>query len=173
LQPGEELLPEDSDKTGSRPSFTPNPEAMAQLEAMGFPTVRCEKALYHTGNVNAEDAMNWLFGHMDDADIDEPLKLEGRTDDDAPSASPEQVEMLTGMGFNTQQAKKALKSTENNVERAVEWLFSHPDDSGEDDNVAETAGTALSKTEPGNADLPAEYELDSIVCHKGGSIHAG
>ncbi|RPA79660.1 ubiquitinyl hydrolase [Ascobolus immersus RN42] len=171
LQPGEELLPEDSDNSGSQPSFVPNPEAMGQLEAMGFPVPRCEKALYHTGNVNAEDAMNWLFGHMEDPDIDEPLNLGGKGND-AASASPEHVEQLTGMGFSAQQAKKALKSTENNVERAVEWLFSHPDDLGEDDSAVETS-SAPSKAEPGNADLPAEYELDSIVCHKGGSIHAG
>lgn len=40
---------------------------MAQLEAMGFPTVRCEKALLATGNSDAEVAMGWLFEHMDDA----------------------------------------------------------------------------------------------------------
>jgi ubiquitin carboxyl-terminal hydrolase 5/13 len=42
-----------------------NEAAMAQLEAMGFPTIRCQKALLATGN-NAEVAMDWLFQHMDD-----------------------------------------------------------------------------------------------------------
>lgn len=166
-------MPEDKDSGGSQPSFTPNAEAMTQLEGMGFPAVRCEKALYHTGNSNAEDAMNWLFGHMEDADIDEPLKLEEKKGGSGPTASPEQIEMLTSMGFTEKQASKALRSTENNVERAVEWLFSHPDDSGEDDTPAEASDGAATKKEPGRADLPAEYELDSIVCHKGGSIHAG
>ena len=39
---------------------------MAQLEAMGFPTVRCQKALLATGNSDASAAMEWLFQHMDD-----------------------------------------------------------------------------------------------------------
>ena len=34
---------------------------------MGFPKVRCQKALLATGNSgDAEAAMNWLFAHMDD-----------------------------------------------------------------------------------------------------------
>ena len=48
----------------SLPQF--NEAAMAQLEAMGFPTIRCQKALLATGNQDPEAAMEWLFGHMDD-----------------------------------------------------------------------------------------------------------
>ena len=40
--------------------------AVAQLEAMGFPTIRCQKALLATGNNGAEIAMSWLFEHMED-----------------------------------------------------------------------------------------------------------
>jgi uncharacterized UBP type Zn finger protein len=39
---------------------------MAQLKAMGFPTIRCRKALLATGNQDPEAAMEWLFGHMED-----------------------------------------------------------------------------------------------------------
>lgn len=39
---------------------------MAQLEGMGFPIVRCQKALLATGNSDAEVAMEWLFQHMED-----------------------------------------------------------------------------------------------------------
>jgi len=41
-------------------------EAMAQLEGMGFPTVRCQKALLATGNADQTAAMEWLFAHMED-----------------------------------------------------------------------------------------------------------
>lgn len=43
-----------------------NAEAMAQLEGMGFPTVRCQKALLATGNADPNAAMEWLFAHMED-----------------------------------------------------------------------------------------------------------
>jgi uncharacterized UBP type Zn finger protein len=39
---------------------------MAQLEGMGFPTIRCQKALLATGNSDPEAAMEWLFAHMED-----------------------------------------------------------------------------------------------------------
>ena len=48
----------------SLPDF--NELAMAQLEAMGFPTIRCQKALLATGNSDPNDAMEWLFQHMED-----------------------------------------------------------------------------------------------------------
>lgn len=32
---------------------------------------------------------------------------------------------VMSMGFTKEQATKALKATNNNVERAVDWIFSH------------------------------------------------
>jgi ubiquitin carboxyl-terminal hydrolase 5/13 len=34
---------------------------------MGFGVNACQRALLATGNDNVEEAMNWLFGHMEDA----------------------------------------------------------------------------------------------------------
>jgi ubiquitin carboxyl-terminal hydrolase 5/13 len=48
----------------SQPEF--NELALAQLEAMGFPPIRCQKALLATGNSDPEAAMEWLFAHMED-----------------------------------------------------------------------------------------------------------
>lgn len=44
-----------------------NAEAMTQLMGMGFPEIRCQRALLATGNADADVAMNWLFEHMEDA----------------------------------------------------------------------------------------------------------
>lgn len=43
-------------------------------------------------------------------------------------ANPDGIEMLSAMGFTAEQATAALKSTQNDVERAADWLFSHSDD---------------------------------------------
>jgi ubiquitin carboxyl-terminal hydrolase 5/13 len=43
-----------------------NQAALSQLEEMGFPLVRCQKALLATGNSDSEAAMEWLFAHMED-----------------------------------------------------------------------------------------------------------
>jgi ubiquitin carboxyl-terminal hydrolase 5/13 len=61
----EELLPEE--EAPAAPALEFNAAAMAQLEGMGFPSVRCQRALLATGNSDPEAAMNWLFMHMEDA----------------------------------------------------------------------------------------------------------
>ncbi|VUC25278.1 unnamed protein product [Clonostachys rosea] len=172
LQPSEEVLPDEPEPQAA--AFVPEPNALAQLEGMGFPTARCEKALHATGNSDANSAMEWLFAHMEDPDIDEPLVLTASSGAGASTADPEKIEMLGAMGFGAPQAKKALKETGGDVERAVEWLFSHPDDQGlmEDDSAGESAAAAP-KAPAGSATLPASFQLQSIVCHKGTSIHAG
>lgn len=48
----------------AEPEF--NEDFVNQLEAMGFPLIRCQRALLATGNSSAEAAMEWLFAHMDD-----------------------------------------------------------------------------------------------------------
>jgi len=166
-QPDEEELPDDS-LAPPEPLFVPNAEAMMQLEAMGFPLVRCKKALKATDNADANAAMEWLFAHMEDPDIDVE---EGPQ---MASAEPDAgtVELLVGMGFTASQARKALKETNGNPERAVDWLFSHPDDTGLDQPSASTEAKSA-KEVAGRTDLPANFGLKSIVCHKGTSIHAG
>lgn len=170
IQPSEEALPDEPKEAA--PPFVPNAEAVATLEAMGFPRNRCERALHATGNSDANAAMEWLFGHMEDPDIDQPLVLTGADAGGDPAADAEKIEMLGSMGFGAPQAKKALKETGGDVERAVEWLFSHPDDQGlfEDEASSEPP---KAKDAVGRADLPANFQLRSIVCHKGTSIHAG
>ncbi|KAK3935511.1 ubiquitin carboxyl-terminal hydrolase [Diplogelasinospora grovesii] len=174
-KPDEEALPEDAAASSSAVSaFVPHAESLAALEGMGFPRNRCERALHATGNSDANNAMEWLFAHMDDPDIDAPLVLGGTRD--AP-ADPEKLAMLASMGFSEPQAKKALKETGGDVERAVEWVFSHPDDMGEtEDNDNAGSSDSVEKKDaqlPGSSHTPATFALTSIVCHKGTSIHAG
>lgn len=172
VQPGEELLPDEPE--AKAPAFVADEAALAQLEGMGFPRNRCDRALHATGNSDANAAMEWLFAHMDDPDIDAPLVISGGSAT-AAEADPEKIEMLGAMGFGPPQAKKALKETGGDVERAVEWLFSHPDDQGIfDDDVAVGDVAPAAPSEPaGSSTLPANFQLQSIACHKGTSIHAG
>lgn len=188
-QENEEILPDDTEVTA--PQFVPNADAINQLEAMGFPRVRCEKALHATGNSDADAAMNWLFSHMEDPDIDEPLRLSSAPAGShsatigAASVNPESIEMMGQMGISAPQARKALKETGGDIERAVDWVFSHPEDPGhfeaEHDEPTDHQGSGASATtDQGQNPLAAasdstlaKYRLSSIVCHKGGSIHAG
>jgi ubiquitin carboxyl-terminal hydrolase 5/13 len=175
LQDGEELLPDDADTAGSN-KFVPNEAALSMLEAMGFPRVRCEKALHATGNEDAEAASNWLFAHMEDPDIDVPMDLSDGPGGSAAGGAidPGAIENLSAMGFSAPQARQALKETGGDLERAVDWLFNHPDAQGDfDDGSAPNDSGPAPKEIPGSDALPAQFQLQSIVCHKGRSIHAG
>lgn len=176
LQEGEEELPEDATVGGGGgSSFVPNEVALSSLEAMGFPRVRCEKALHATGNQDPEAAMNWLFAHMEDPDIDEPLNLSDAGVPSGAADDPAKMQQLADMGIGAPQARKALKETGGDVNRALDWVFSHPDDQGDfgDDAPATVESAAAEKQLAGSAETPARFELQSIVCHKGASIHAG
>lgn len=171
-QPHEELLPEDEDN--GKPAFIPNIDALLQLENMGFPRNRCEKALHATGNSDTSLAMEWLFSHMEDPDIDSPLQVT-KAPNSILEHDREKVEMLAAMGFSESLSCKALSETGGDVERAVEWLFSHPDDDGGacDKNRVEESDKAKKDELPGSCDSSVKFQLHSIICHKGSSIHAG
>ena len=176
-QADEEELPEDAE-AGAKGGFVANETALEMLMAMGFPKVRCEKALHATGNSDAETASMWLFEHMEDPDIDTPMDLGGGGGGSAAGAvDPEKIENLGNMGFSAPQARQALKETGGDMERAVDWLFNHPDATG-DFGEDETSGNTTQPdgpSKPADAvdDKPAKFSLSSIVCHKGTSIHAG
>ncbi|KAF9563466.1 ubiquitin carboxyl-terminal hydrolase 14 [Agrocybe pediades] len=172
---GEVELPNDAAAAPSLPEF--NAAAMAQLEAMGFPAIRCQKALLATGNSDPEAAMEWLFSHMEDPDIDDPIQPTSQSGggQSAPEPDEGQIAMLADMGFTHAQARKALRETGGNAERAVEWLFNHPDDSGEETASAPTTSEANASPAPlpGRTDTPARYKLIAFVSHKGPSVHSG
>lgn len=171
------------EELGTGSEFVPNEEAFAQLLSMGFPDVRCTKALYNTGNSNAEDAMNWIFAHMDDPDIDAPFNpAETAQTNTAGAGEPdsEAIGNLVAMGFSDKLAKKALFVNGNDVNVAVEWLFNNPDDDGviEDTkpvvNVQKEAEELKEKLlKKLDAAQAAGYELKAVICHKGNSPHTG
>ena len=184
-QADEEELPEDVDAgagagKGGAAAFAPNEVALEMLMGMGFPKVRCEKALQATGNAEPDMAAAWLFEHMDDPDIDTPINAGGSGGAGGGSSAavdPEKIESLGNMGFSAPQARQALKETGGDMERAVDWLFSHPDamgDFGEDESSApQTFDAAPAAAAEIEDTKPAKFALNSIVCHKGASIHAG
>lgn len=169
---GEELLPEDDEDEA--PKFTPNAAAIQQLEEMGFPRPRCEKALHATGNSDTTAALNWIMEHMDDPDIDTPLNLGGAKQKvNKSKISEESIQMIGAMGFNAPQARQALKETNGDVEVAIGWLLEHPDAMGDFGEEEQPAESAAQKKTSGSSELPANFQLQSIICHKGTSMHAG
>lgn len=84
---------------------------------------------------------------------------------------PEGLESLKGMGLAEMKCIKALRETDNNVERAVDWIFSHPDDDG-----AEASASTTSDSSKGTrclTDGVPKYALSAFISHMGQSTMVG
>uniref|UniRef100_A0A8C1KGG2 Ubiquitin carboxyl-terminal hydrolase n=1 Tax=Cyprinus carpio TaxID=7962 RepID=A0A8C1KGG2_CYPCA len=185
LQAGEEELPDltppiviPEDTRGENLLNTPeiDESSVMQLAEMGFPLEACRKAVYYTGNMGAEMAFNWIIAHMEEPDFAEPLAVPTYMEPDLPSPSlpttsaldnqppEESISILTSMGFPRHHTIQALKATNNNLERALDWIFTHPDCEEESEAMSDTADT-----EPNDN----SYELFAFISHMGASTMSG
>lgn len=55
----------------------------------------------------------------------------------------------------------------------MEWLFNHPDDSGEDATSGSEAASTTPAGIPGLKGVPAKYKPMAFISHKGPSVHSG
>ncbi|XP_018615074.1 ubiquitin carboxyl-terminal hydrolase 13 isoform X1 [Scleropages formosus] len=212
LQAGEEelpdltppiVLPEDTRDSSMTDSPEIDESAVMQLAEMGFPLEACRKAVYYTGNMGAEMAFNWIIAHMEEPDFAEPLAVPSYSEPgpSSPSQGPsmdsqppeDSVAILTSMGFSRAQTIRALKATNSNLERALDWIFTHPDSEEESEAVSDMADTEpndnafsnanmnsdstlspdLDPTGPRIKDGPGRYELFAFISHMGTSTMSG
>lgn len=172
LQPGEVAMPEAAATASAAPAAAaPEPDAaiVEQLMMLGLGSDNaCKRAALAVDNANAEVAAGWLMEHLGDADLNDPIAAPaaaGGAAADEPPAS--MVEMICGMGFEPARAKRALRATDNDAERAIEWLFSH---AGDVENEPEAAPVA---TEWAGRDGGGRYELFGIISHLGKNTGGG
>ncbi|KAL9660412.1 hypothetical protein QQ045_025226 [Rhodiola kirilowii] len=169
IQPGEELLPEaDAASREESTQVSASEEIVSQLESMGFSRLRCQKAAINTSNTGLEEAMNWLLSHMEDPDIDAPISqdLQGSVVDQS------QVDILLSFGFSEDLARRALKETRGDIEKATDWIFSNPDSSGPSDMDA-SSSSPVTSTDAVLSDGGGKYRLMGIISHMGTSTQCG
>jgi len=171
LQDGEVKLPEEQQEAESNVHL-PDENIVAQLVDMGFAREGCRRAVFNTGSSGVEAAMGWVMDHMEDADFNSPFTPGGGKAGAVKkcTAGEEVIIMVMSMGFSKDQAEMALRNTDNNVERAIEWIFSHPD--GE---PAEAAG-GHQEQQQGTSNISngdPRYELSAFISHMGPSSHSG
>ncbi|GFS18934.1 ubiquitinyl hydrolase 1, partial [Elysia marginata] len=174
LQPGEEELP--AGDSPPEPPMEISEATVTQLMDMGFPREACKRAVFHTKNQGAEAAMNWVMEHMDDPDFAMPFEPPQSNSGAASAgskaafeANPEGLAMLMSMGFNVDQATKALKATNNDTERAVDYIFNHAD---ELDQPMETEDSTT-QGEAKFRDGAEKYKLVAFISHMGTSSSVG
>jgi len=179
--------------------LAPDEELVSQLVGMGFGENGCRRAAVAVQNAGVEAAMEWVLGHMEDPDFNDPLPApapagaaQGASAAAAAASFPQEaLDMLAGMGFSEAHAKGALTACGGNLERAADWLFSHMDDlesavagvlaaaQGGAAGGAAGAGGAGGAGAAGSSgvravvDGPGSYELMGIVSHMGANTACG
>ncbi|KAG1365405.1 putative Ubiquitin carboxyl-terminal hydrolase 14 [Cocos nucifera] len=151
LQPGEELLPEtvSSGENMEPTHVAASEDIVSKLSGMGFNYLHCKKAAINTSNAGVEEAMNWLLSHMNDPDIDDPISHDSKTVE-LMSIDETSVETLISFGFQEEVARKALKASGGSIEKATDWIFSHPEVSSSVDTDA--TSSSMQAGDPGVPD---------------------
>jgi len=176
-QEGEEELPEAVVDTPKEPEI--DVAVVQQLTEMGFPWEACRKAVHFTGNSGTESAMAWVMEHMGDADFAEPLQLPTKSSgNDKFTPDEDGLGMIMSMGFSREQATLALKKTNNNLERAADWIFSHQHEldallASESGGSGSSEANVVPIQQPRYTDGAPKYQLQGFISHMGTSIFVG
>ena len=174
LQAGETPQPEDAADAAPEAAAPVADEAIvAAIVGMGFSQHGATRAALAVANASVEAATEWVFAHMEDPDFNDPPAAPAASQ---PTADPEQVAMLSAMGFSDTHTRGALAACSGNVERAADWLFNHADDL--DGAVAAAAGGASGGGPSGGGggevdDGAGESELVGFVSHMGTNTACG
>jgi ubiquitin carboxyl-terminal hydrolase 5/13 len=127
LQQNEEVLPErshadegsssGSSRSSSIVTFDANSLAkINSLMDMGFGMDACKRAVHSCTGSQLEDALNWLFEHQGDADLNDPFTLDVVPAVDSVTGAefvpdPTSLEALKSMGLPVASAIRGLKET--------------------------------------------------------------
>lgn len=180
LQPGEVLMKVDQYDTPAQQQKKSivNLDLLPQITGMGFSEFGARRAIIATGGNDIEAAMQWVFEHMEDADFNEPIAEDAsESKQQELSVDADSIAMLSSLGYTEQQATAALLSTDNNIERAADWLFSRADCL--DAAVAEVLSgkkdgdSAAATTEVRGDDGKESYSLHGFITHLGRNTDCG
>ena len=157
----------------------PNADLVNQLISMGFTENACKRAALATGNSDPEAAMNWLLEHMEDPNLNDAIVSGAPVASSAFTPDSDAVTMILSMGYSNEQATAALKVCNNNLEAAMDWIFSHMDDmdiaisQAMEERPATGGATTAADTSEHVDDGNGNYELISIISHIGRSTGSG
>jgi len=142
---------------------------------MGFSENGSKRAVLATGNSSVEASMEWVLAHMGDADFNDPISSTAGSR--KPEADPESVGMLTSMGFTAEQASAALQASNQSLERAADWLFSHADDLASAVQAVQSKASEGSRpvgaVDPSLSDGVGRYQLIGLISHVGKDTGCG
>ncbi|XP_015787617.1 ubiquitin carboxyl-terminal hydrolase 5 [Tetranychus urticae] len=159
------------------------------LRECGFSLDAAKRALVRTHNTGVEAALNWLLENSNNPEVNQPFYEDVDIRNTAPKPAIDQfvpdssaLDSLINMGITRERATRALKETNNSVEMAIDWIFSH-DESDEGlmqvdaVTVPNVTSYQQSSKPPGSPrplrDGNEKYKLIAIISHMGTSPMCG
>ena len=111
--------------------------------------------------------MNWVMEHMGDANFNDPFVDPNAAKPKKSVVVPDEgnIMMLMDMSFTREQAIKAFKMTDNNMERAVDWIFAHPGDMGGDEADEASADNDTNEANDKANLTNGSHMVGHYVCH--------
>ena len=171
--PNEVELPEISAKSSVAAAVVVDENVVSQLMSMGFGRNACVRAAQASPSGGVEGASEWLFAHMEDTNLNDPLPVVAA--DAVSCLDEESISGLCAMGFERDRCEWALRETKGDAERAVDWLFSHADDlvpKKQDSSPSSSSSSSSSLIAIPAMDCGG-YELVSFVNHDGKFASSG
>jgi ubiquitin carboxyl-terminal hydrolase 5/13 len=182
-QPNEQELPQDdAQQQPQQQTIVLNESIVSQLTDMGFSVEGSKRAAYNTRDLNdAEAAVNWAVSHMEDSDFNLPFQLPSTANNKSGNKTKQEypddsIASITSLGFNRQQAIKALDSTNGDVMRAADWIFSHMDelmDTGDSDTASAGQPQQQQLNQTTYRDGSGKYKLVAFISHMGTNANVG
>ncbi|XP_074593148.1 ubiquitin specific protease 5 [Brevipalpus obovatus] len=183
-QPGEDILDEPAaSPQQASPVLNIDPNHVSSIMEFGFSLNAAQRALLLTENSGVENAINWLLENSNNPILNDPLtERESSTPKRVETFVPDQtaLDSLQNMGIPRDRATRALKETNNSVENAIEWIFSHEDVPMEAEPVQQPQPQPPQESSPGPAqesrplrDGGEKYKLVAFISHMGSSPMCG
>ena len=135
--------------------FVSNQEELSKLVELGCDEELSKRALQFCNN-DFDSALAWIFNPDS-----QQINFEGLEKNEL------LIHSIMEFGFNRDQSMLALKKTDNNLERAVDYLFSHIDE------LSTLLNSDFTRQKPSLTDGIGKYKLYSIISHIGMSTMSG
>mmetsp|Transcript_25789 Transcript_25789/g.35592 ORF Transcript_25789/g.35592 Transcript_25789/m.35592 type:complete len:392 (-) Transcript_25789:129-1304(-) len=118
---GEEDVKVTEDKEEEKIPAEVNQTLLKELTEMGFGVNRATRAIHFTGTSDMAQAVDWIMGHEEDADLDEPLMVSKTTAGGGESSSGPKLSKEEAKAKAEELVRKAKQKREAE-ERAAEKL---------------------------------------------------
>ncbi|CAK83700.1 unnamed protein product (macronuclear) [Paramecium tetraurelia] len=131
------------------------------LMGMGFGENRCKRALIKFKN-DIEAAMIFIMKSLDDPTQDQPLKQKEQINEKF-------IEQIVIMGFSHDQARFALSKTDNDLKRAMDYIFNHDLEA----EMNQTQAKQQQQKQDQFDNQTSKYQLFACIVHLGKSVQSG